>query len=398
MKPPSTITPPLQFLYTDIGRGHPFYLDGIIEALERRGGPTFEKRTVFELSRGLSGLAWRGVRQAYLKGSSGGLFGGFYASVRRSNDYTRTGLIGKMLGRDIVRFARRSAGPVVVAHPLLVGLLREHARVIYQHGELMTPDEALVPGAEIVIVPTDTVANRFLAAGYRSEQVFVSGLCVEPAIAAQAETCFEQRMIRLKGDEPLTGLFLSSGAEPGDHVRHIVTSAASCFGEGYRGIVSARAGGRLERAIKNDWAGRWLIYHPLSSDGLWPKDVGRAGLVTFRSRQEENDLVARRFPEIDFLVAPSHERTNWSMGLGLPTYVLTPPVGPYAFLNWLLLSETGVGSPVDVGGLGAADLGSRIRNQRSSGKMAVGAELGWGRPIDGFAKIAAMLAERFASS
>ena len=395
MQPPSTIAPPLSFLYTDIGRGHPFYLDGIIEAIARQGGgPTFEKRTVFELSRGLSGMAWRGVRQAYLKGSSGGVLGRFYASVRRNNDYNHTGLIGKLLGRDLIRFAREHVGPIVVAHPLLVGLLGRHARVIYQHGELTAPDEALVAGAEMVIVPNDAVAKRFLSAGYRKEQVFVSGLCVEPAIATQAETCFEQRMKRLRGYEPLTGLFLSSGAEPKAHLRHIVSSAASCFGEGFRCIALAKAGGRLEQVIKNDWAARGLIYHPLTSDGLWPKDLGRAALVTFRSRKEENELAARIFPEIDFLVAPSHERTNWAMGLGLPTFLLAPAVGPFAPLNRKLLVTNGVARVLD-SDLTASRLADTVYALRTSGELEIMARAGWGRPISGFERIASFLAERF---
>ena len=76
----SMMSSKIDFLYTNIGRGHPFYLDGIMQALVRSGNISIvrQKHDVFELSSGLSLNGWQLARWLYQKGSSGGLVGSIY--------------------------------------------------------------------------------------------------------------------------------------------------------------------------------------------------------------------------------------------------------------------------------------------------------------------------------
>ena len=66
------ISDKISFVYTNIGRGHPFYLDGIREALIRKKSLKLIRgqTDVFELSRGLSLMAWKMVRLAYRMGAN----------------------------------------------------------------------------------------------------------------------------------------------------------------------------------------------------------------------------------------------------------------------------------------------------------------------------------------
>ena len=50
----------INILYTNIGRGHPFYLDGITEALIKKQSIRLigNKVDIFELSKGVSLFAW----------------------------------------------------------------------------------------------------------------------------------------------------------------------------------------------------------------------------------------------------------------------------------------------------------------------------------------------------
>ena len=59
----------IEFLYTNIGRGHPHYLDGIVESLskERVGRVT----DVFAVSAGIERAAWKTVRTVYRVGGRG---------------------------------------------------------------------------------------------------------------------------------------------------------------------------------------------------------------------------------------------------------------------------------------------------------------------------------------
>lgn len=365
----------IDFLYTNIGRGHPFYLDGLRERVSSSLTEQSLMSTgdVFDISCDLSSLAWKAARWLYRNGSGSRLIGPLYEWVRSKNGSNGASACASLLGRDLRRWARRRDGLLVVAHPILVEVFRGRPGLIYQHGELVAPAEALVSGAEQVLVPTAEVAQRFVDVGYDDRQVHVTGLCVESGLVASAADSHHKRRQRLRGDGPLTGLFVSSGAEPKPHIRQIVAGVRSVVESGGRAVVVARRGGRLARTVSG-------------LDGVQGVDVH-----LFEDRPQEAQLGEQLVPAADFLVAPAHERTNWAVGLGLPIFVLTPTIGSFAPLNLELIEHLEVGEPLADPGAAMA-LGARVNQLRSEGILARRVDRRWGRSeFDGFERGAEFL-------
>jgi hypothetical protein len=382
----------LTFLYVNIGRGHPYYLDGIVEQLQKNPNTaSIEICDAAELSSGLAGLAWKGVNWLYRHGSSGGPVAEFYARLRRGSDYSRQQFSLGVLARNLRKQFMGATSPLIVSHPILVAALAGRRNLIYQHGELVAPAESCGPGASTVLVPTPQVAELFRQRGYSKDQLFISGLCIEPCLEAIATDTYRLRQERATRAVPLVGIFMSSGAEPTQHVRHIVESITSCLNGGVRALVLARKGGRLEtdlRAVCKADQIELLTDPDLGSiDSTMPRCV----LLSFKSHDEDSKMLAEVISRADFLVGPSHERTNWAVGLGLPMFVLTPCIGPYAPLNLQLLQESGTARVIQSIS-DARRLGETVTELRKSGQMAQMAEAGWGRyRLDGFKRIADFL-------
>lgn len=394
-----TVTMPsrITFLYSNIGRGHPFYLDGVLESLIRRGsiGIVKGQTDVFAVSRGLSRRAWRLAHWLYRKGSSGGVVGSLYFGLRRDANFNRPSLGLKVLGHDIRKVFGQDEAPLVVDHPTLVGILRDRPHLIYQHGELVAPPESVVNGASTVCVPTDAVADAFRAAGYQDDQIFVSGLCIELSLVRQAESAFQTRMNRLDSRTPLTGAFFSSGAEPDAHVAALCEACLAIAQEGGRAIVFAAEGGKLHGRMSSTVAARGLEDHVITTTDFLPQDLPPVLIAAHKTRREETALTSRLFPYFDYFVAPSHERTNWALGLGLPMFVLLPTVGEFARRNCELLRRSSVAELLD-DHLPPATLGVALRHLRREGHLRRMAENGWGREnINGFTSIADMLIHRY---
>jgi hypothetical protein len=390
----------LQFLYTNIGRGHPFYLDGIIEAMVRSGriGIVRGETDVFELSSGLSLLSWEIARYLYRKGSSGGLMGHVYRLVRSGNSYDQPSASLRLMGRDIRKAVADMEGPIIVAHPSLVGILSGRQDLLYQHGEVIAPSESLVRGASTVFVPTEEVAAAFRAAGYEADQVVISGLCIEPPLVKLSKDSFEQREIRLGTSENLVGALFSSGAEPLPHLEMLLEAAISTVCNKGHVFIFASKGGQFERRASAKFHRNRIALTVLTPGGSVEPTSPGATLVTFASRREENSLTARLFPYFDYLVAPSHERTNWALGLGLPMLVVTPLVGPFSPLNLKVMTSHGVAVPIDSMS-DARQFGQTVRALSDSGGLLEMARNGWGRhPIDGFHRIAEFLHRRYGPS
>jgi hypothetical protein len=388
----------VNFLYVNIGRGHPFYLDGIMEALVRTGGVTIVRgsQDVFEISRGLARLAWSSARWLYRQGPSSSLLGTLYDRVRQGADYNRPGFMLRLMGRGVRARYADDTDPVIVSHPTLVGILAGREDLIYQHGELVAPRESLVTGASLVAVPTEEAAQSFISPGYSSEQILISGLCIEPALVRQSEDSFAARMKRIADGEQLTGAFFSSGAEPASHVQKILAASVSALRAGGRIIIFARKGGRLGKRARSLLGGLSGDFTPLDTSALIPVELPSVTLVEFNSRREEDVLTARLFPAFDYFAAPSHERTNWAMGLGLPMFILDPAFGPFAPLNRALLLGAGVAVRLE-DDQSAHSFGAALRSLQREGGLLKMAENGWGRrPIDGFTRIAKFLTQRYA--
>jgi hypothetical protein len=373
-------------LYTNIGRGHPFYLDGIVELLrpEDQGDIT----DVFTATTGVPNIIWRAGRAAYDLGSSAGGRNSLYTRLRKAGDYNTPGPLLRYAGTPLVRRFARSPGPLVVAHPILVSLLRSHPQLVYQHGELIVPPECLVRGEHTVLVPTPEAAAPFIKAGHNPDKLVITGLCIEPTLAAAGAAMQTRRRERYTGNAPLTGGFFSSGAEPSSHITMLVTAAISAVLHGGSTFIVARRNGRYARAITRAFATRGLV---LTDD---PTQIppGGAILRTYRNRTELSAITGAHFEELDYFVSPSHERSNWAVGLGLPMFIVDPPIGTYAPRNRELLLAHGVAEALETIQEAHA-FGTRLETLRQTDTLAERAEAGWGRyPIDGFKTIAEWLA------
>ena len=392
-----TTSPLINFLYTNIGRGHPFYLDGILEALVRKGdiGLVRGETDVFEVSRGISRFTWQVARWIYQKGSSPGIAAVLYKKLRSNADYNRPGAILRLMGRDIQSRFLQDSNPIVVAHPILVAILKNKKGLIYQHGEVVTPKEAVVMGASKVLVPTNRTANLFLDSGYDSNDVMVTGLCIEPSLVRQAGDAFPARLKRIGVDDRLVGAFFSSGAEPRQHIEKLVRAASSAVTQGGSVVVFTQRNGVLSRMAAKRFLSAGIEHANINAREFVPVDLPPALIVQCASRREENGFMAQLFPAFDYFVAPSHERTNWALGLGLPMFVVSPQIGPFAPLNNELLVRAGVAEQIDSNSAANA-FGERLNNLRATGKLAKMAKAGMGKyPIDGFEKIAEFLINNF---
>ena len=92
-------------------------------------------------------------------------------------------------------------------------------------------------------------------------------------------------------------------------------------------------------------------------------------------------------------MSPSHERTNWALGLGLPIFVLSPTIGPFSPLNASLIFKSEVGENItDI--QFASNFGALLNNSQRKKKLMTYSQNGWGKyKIDGFNKIADFLIE-----
>jgi hypothetical protein len=381
--------PPVNFLYTNIGRGHPHYLDGIIECLPpHRVGRVID---VFRATSGLSRAGWKLARLVYHSGGRGRRYAAFYNRLRSRSDYNRGGLVQSIMGRPLRQEFLKDAAPLVVAHPALVAMLEGKHGLIYQHGEIAAPRESWVRGRHWVIVPLAETADTFRAAGFAPDRLFVSGLCIEPGLVAQAEDALNERLQRLAGWDPLCGAFFSSGAEPREHVQTLTAAALSTVATGGRVRIFARRSGLLAvRASARLAAEKRDLVSVRSPEDL-PAEPPQAVICLYNDRRELNESTERLFASFDYFVAPAHERTNWAVGLGLPMFVLDPPLGSFAPLNREFLLAQSVAQVI--GGVREASrFGETLGELRGTGALRGMAEAGWGRfETRGFFNIAEFL-------
>ena len=118
---------------------------------------------------------------------------------------------------------------------------------------------------------------------------------------------------------------------------------------------------------------------------------GRIKLLTATGRTEENRQVGRIFERLDLFVAPAHERTNWTVGLGLPMLILCPHIGSYAPLNARIALEQKTALEIADESI-AARVPEIIADLRQSGELHKMARRGYGHTdIDGFAAAARLI-------
>lgn len=379
----------VNFLYTNIGRGHPHYLDGIIECLppDRVGRVT----DVFSATSGLARAGWKMARLVYYSGGRGRRYAALYNRLRARSDYNRGGLVQGIMGRPLRRHFLEDPGPLVVAHPVLVAILKDKPGLFYQHGEIAAPRESWVRGRHRVIVPLAQTADALLAAGFASENLFVSGLCIEPALVSQAEDAMSDRLKRLASSDPLTGAFFSSGAEPREHVETLTAAALSTVAAGGRVVILARSSGFLAGRAPAGFAARKRDLVSVRSPTDLTAEPPQAVICLYNDRRELNEFTERLFASFDYFVAPAHERTNWAVGLGLPMFVLDPPLGSFAPLNREFLLARAVAEVIG-DAREASRFGETLGELRGTGALRGMAEAGWGRfEARGFFNISELL-------
>ncbi|MCX6844017.1 MAG: hypothetical protein NTX53_17270 [candidate division WOR-3 bacterium] len=380
-------TSPLVSVCSEIGRGHPAYLDSVLLALSRlckESQPAPMCLTVPDLCTGTSGLAWKLARLGYRFGAQGGPATWLYNRLR-SPDARPSGLQLALLGASLRRTFTGYAGICIVDHPLLAHILTPVCRVAYLHCEIAAPGLAAVPQAWRTFVPLESTRQKLLAVGCQPSAVCVTGLVIEAELTDIAQSAFHARITRLASDRPLTIGFFASGAEPRPHSSSIITGTASVTRAGHKALLFSGTG--MLRAAKTQLA--------LRRQGV-PEESAR--VIWTRNRQHGTSRAAEFFPDLDILVAAAHERTNWAVGLGLPMFALMPNIGPFAAGNFAFAREQGTCVPLD-GIAGAVGLDDTIADLRRSGRLAEMARNGWQvHSIDGAARIARALHDTASSS
>ena len=345
-----------------IGRGHPFYSDGLTRAVASLSSPgDVILEDVFQVARGLELAGWKGLRFGYGLAARKPGREAAYAGVRSWAASEGGRRIARLLGRRLRRWAG-AAEVCVVDHPILVQALGDHPQLWYMHGESGVPPEAVVRGSHRTLVPTEDAARRFAELGAAPDSVCVTGLCIESELVVSSADRARERRRRFAGKAPLCVGAFSSGAEPRSHVDALVAGVRSLSASGHRVLVFACRGGRLDRQV-------------VSSPGVdW---------VRFEGRAELDQRTVEHFAAFDAVLSPAHERSNWALGLGLPFVLVGPDIGPFPPRNREILEAAGVSRSVDSVSE-AGQLGERLRAWRASGELEAMSRAGEGRVIEGF--------------
>jgi|GEM_PF-276083 len=372
-------------LYTDIGRGHPNYLDSLLYPLKKKC-PQLVTRTVFsefgpcgQESKGVSLLCWKFLSWLYSISGKGGVQTKFYNLIRkRSQKGLKDSLATKILGRDLKRAYKNFPGICLVEHPLVARSLTGVCRVWYVHGEIAAPAECAVKGVEKILAPLNETKEKLILQGAEKEEVVVCGLMIEPPLVEGAERAYQQRLERIsKSDLPLTVGFFTSGAYPKEHMEKIMLGAFSVIQNKMKAIIFCGTNPHRFEWVKNkvrNWGAKIIEDKEQTSHQNEEFDLK---LVTRHTRQEDTQSAVQAIPHLDVFLAASHERTNWAIGLGLPMFILFPLIGTYAFQNFEFAQRQKVVYPLDSPEK-AKNLGEILSGLRESGELLQMAQNGFG--------------------
>jgi hypothetical protein len=318
----------------------------------------------------------------------------YNALRRRAGTPSSGGIAIDVLGRDLRYALECFSGICLVAHPVVARIASDVCRTWFIHGEIAAPPECAVQGVEKIFVPLESAGKRLVEAGADPKAVAVTGLIVEPDLAAGAEDASHSRLRRIDSGDPLTIGFFTSGAYPREHMRKMEIAAGSVIKGGMRAVIfcgTKRSVFRRLRTVVSDWNVPVIEYEAeLASDGISGDSNWRVMLVRGSTRREATDRAIRLLPSLDAFVAAAHERTNWAAGLGIPMWMLLPHIGTFAPENFAFATELGVALPLATDA-DAAALGRSNELARSNGDLARMAGRGFGElPIDGARRIAGL--------
>lgn len=374
-------------LYTNIGRGHPNYLDGLVRTLASRHNVFVKQSDVFQLSQGAARAAWDLVRLTYVAGGRGGMVRWAYNRIR-SRPLSRSWL-SSLLSRDLRRSLAGSDATILLDHPVVAQLISDLWPVCYVHGEMAAPPNCIVPGAARVLVPLETTRDRFIAQGQPPESLCVTGLMIEPEIVPGAGESFKIRLKRVEMNKSLTIGFFTSGAYSPQHTAVIVKAAASVFRNGHRTIVFAGYDWCKLQMFARQFRARGIKVH-LDLHGSTNPRQDEVTLVYRPDRLSDTLRAAEIVPQLDLFVAAAHERVNWAVGLGLPMLAVMPNIGPFAQENYRFASTQGVAAAIDQES--AAGLAGIVERLRDMGRLLQMAKQGFGRyPINGHEQAAQLV-------
>jgi hypothetical protein len=364
-------------LYTNIGRGHPSYLDSLLSLLKQKH-PDLVSTTVFDESRGFSLFGWKFVAWLYGISGKGGIQTRIYNFVRkRSQGGSQDSLFLRILRRDLRRSFRDFQGVCLVEHPIVARSLADVCRVWYVHGEIAAPAECAVKGVEKILVPLEETKEKLVSLGADEKSLLVCGLMIEPGLVDCAEEAFRKRLERIRSDKPLTVGFFTSGAYPKEHMEKIVLGVRSVLQNKMRAVVFCGTNFDKYAWVKAQLKDVNARVVEDKKEGSPQDDQFDLRLVTRATRQEDTQRAVELIPGLDAFVAASHERTNYAVGLGLPMFVLFPLIGTFASQNFEFAQRQGVVSPLH-SLMEAKELGKTLSDLRQSGKLLRMAEKGFG--------------------
>jgi len=364
-------------IYTDIGRGHPNYLDSVLRYLKDNHPEQYRNMritSIFEISHGVSLLAWKAVRNMYRVGARGGAISNVYSRFRSGqSEYDPNSAIIRILRRDLLRYLNGYTDICLVAHPLLANMLKDHHRVSYLHGEIAAPRESAVTGIERVYVPLPETSEKMLAAGVERHSLVETGLVLEPELCADIDDVARKTMERIeKADTPLTVGFFISGAYPMKHVELMLKGAESLHDAGHKvrffwGCDRREARKMMQKVMRFD------RHVKLDSDSAEPLSDASTVVVAGNSRNDETIRSMRYIPQLDLFCAAPHERVNWAVGAGLPMIMITPAIGTFApeNLDFALKSECGIDLSDERDFITLSEVVSKLRHSGQLSQMVV---------------------------
>jgi len=322
-------------LYTDIGRGHPNYMDSTLRAIKNRLGALpkdFQITSVLKETRGFSNQSWRMTRRLYRSGAQGGLISLFYDAIR-SKDRTQSkkSIAVNILGGDLRDTFSDYSGIVLVAHPMLAQILADRCRVFYIHGEIAAPMEFILNNARKIYVPLEETAIKMRTQGVPAEIIEITGLMLEPELVTKAERIQSERLKRIEaGSKPTFGFF-NSGAYPKEHVKRIKQGINYVL-ENKLGRVILSAGNDPKKYGSFMWD--FDRFKPNTDIDKFNQQNGDLVILSDPYREKLTLEELEILPELDMLIMGAHERVNWSLGLNLPTILLHPNIGSFSGMNF----------------------------------------------------------------
>jgi hypothetical protein len=363
-------------LYTNIGRGHPSYLDSLLYVLKQKY-PDLVSTTVFDESKGLSLLGWKFVSWLYSISGKGGIHTRFYNFIRkRSQGGSQDSLFLKILRRDLRRSFLGFEGVCLVEHPIVAKALADVCRVWYVHGEIAAPAECAVKGVEKILVPLEETKEKLVSLGADEESVLVCGLMIEPGLVDSAEEAFRRRTERIRSDKPLTVGFFTSGAYPKEHMEKIMLCVRSVLQSKMKAVVFCGTNPDKYRWVQAQLKDVKARVVEDKKEDLHQNDQFDLRLVTRATRQEDTQRAVELIPGLDVFVAASHERTNYAVGLGLPMFVLLPLIGTFASHNFEFAQRLGVVRSLD-SSLKGREFGRTLFDMRQNDGLSRMAERGF---------------------